>query len=157
MSEMLGNQYFMIRKFAEAIPIFESVLEKDTSNISIVKKLILCYIYTNQLEKAFNYFSALVMMDISTISDTDLEKDDCPCKEIIEHVERISANYLNEESLNLALGMLWLYCNPKNSLKFFSGINNFNPHYSVVNKIRDRINNYLINNNNLQMTNNQSL
>ena len=56
MSEMLANQYFMVRRFSDAEIAFENVLAEDLRNISARKKLIICYIHNGKIRKALQLF-----------------------------------------------------------------------------------------------------
>ncbi len=119
MSEMLGNQYFLARKFCEALTELEEALNKDLFNKSIRKKLIICYLKTNRLDKALKLFIQLINEDIDIIINTDPILDDCPCPEIIYELENtLEAEDTNER--NIALGILWLYCDLSTSIKYFS-------------------------------------
>jgi len=78
MSEMLGNQYFMARNYFAALSELEKVFEKNPTNKSLKRKLIICYTQTNDLEKALILFNELVEEDIEFIIEADAIKDDCP-------------------------------------------------------------------------------
>lgn len=119
MSEMLGNQYFLARKFCEALNELEEAYLKDPRNKSIKKKLIICYIKTNQIDRAFSHFLELCKDDINFIINTDPIIDDCPCPDIIFELEN-AINSEDPDKKNLSLGMLWLFCDVTISLKYFS-------------------------------------
>jgi pentatricopeptide repeat protein len=119
MNEMLGNQYFMVRRYCDALAEFEEVYRKDPSNKPIRRKLIICYIKANRIDSAFELFTKLVEEDLEFIIKTDPIFDDCPCPEIIYELEN-SIETNNQDEKNLALGMLWLFCDIKNSIKYFS-------------------------------------
>lgn len=118
MSEMLGNQYFLARKFCEALTELEEALNRDPLNKSIRKKLIICYIKTNQLDKAVTHFIHLIKEDVHFIINTDPILDDCPCPEIIYELEN-TLETKDAIERNIALGMLWLYCDLSISIKYF--------------------------------------
>lgn len=119
MSEMLGNHFFMVRDFPSALAEFEGMLSQNSSLKKIKKKLIICYIQTGRIAKAFKLFSEIISREIELITNTDIKKDDCPCPEIIESFTSVQS--INEESIDyyLSLGMLWLYCNAEKSLQSF--------------------------------------
>ncbi len=121
MSEMLGNQYFIARRYADAGQELESELHKNPVNYSIKKKLIICYLQTHQFEKAFKYFFDIVTHDISIISNTDLERDDCPCPGIIEQTLP-ELKFTSEEDHFIKLGMLYLYCDMDDSINYFEKV-----------------------------------
>lgn len=135
MSEMLGNHFFMVRDFPSALAEFEGMLSQNSSLKKIQKKLIICYIQTGRIAKAFKLFSEIVSRDIELITNTDIKKDDCPCPEIIESFS--VSQTLNEDSadVHLALGMLWLYCDAVKSLQLFRRAKEFATDASFINEI----------------------
>lgn len=118
MSEMLGNQYFLSRKYSEAINELEETLQKYPTNKSAKKKLIICYVKTGKIFTALGLFEELVMEDVDCIINTDPILDDCPCPEIIYEIENMVA-YQDENEKAVALGMLWLYCDLDSSINHF--------------------------------------
>lgn len=120
MSEMLANHYFMIRDFEKAADAYEIVVSKLGISSTIRKKIIICYIKTHQLKKALTEFFELVHSDIHFLINTDLNSDDCPCPDIISEIERDEINFKDEYERMVALGMLWLYCDIKQSKIHFS-------------------------------------
>lgn len=118
MYEMLANQYFLARNFTGALAIFEKLVTSRKVTREVHKKLIICYTETNQLDKALLYFNKLIKKDITLIVNTDIEDEDCPCMEIIEKVHQNPQKYENDFNINLALGILWLYCSIENSLSY---------------------------------------
>lgn len=139
MSEMLGNQYFLARKFCEALTELEEALNKDPLNKSIRKKLIICYIRTNQVDKALIHFIHLVNEDIHFIINTDPILDDCPCPEIIYELEN-ALETKNIVERNIALGMLWLYCDLSTSIKYFSELPQNDEIRFILNKLNKSYN-----------------
>ncbi len=120
MSEMLANHYFMIRNYARAINTYESLAAKSGISKATRKKMIICYVRTFQIEKAFVEFNKLVEEDLSFIIQTDLNADDCPCPDIIAEIERNEIDFKNKYEKLIALGILWLYCDKKESLVHFT-------------------------------------
>lgn len=118
---MLGNQYFLVGRYYDAIKELENALVSDPSNNQIKKKLIICYIKTNEIEKAFDIFNQLINQDISLIFESNNLNDNCPCSEIIYELE--NANIIKDQNQNnLALGMMWLFFNAKNSINYFQKV-----------------------------------
>ncbi len=115
---MLANYYFMQRNFSLAVQEFERVLAKYPENKNIRKKIILCYIKTNELKKAFALFQSLVFQDIQYIMNTNFDDGFCPCPELIYEYEN-NFYFSDDNTNNLILGMLWLYCDIHESLRFF--------------------------------------
>lgn len=114
MSEMLGNQYFMARNYLGAIEELEPL---NNENKAVRRKLIICYVQANQMDKALDYFYSLVKEDVRFIMDADPVFDDCPCPEIVTQFDESGA-FPNSTNSNLANGILWLYCDTNNSLKY---------------------------------------
>lgn len=118
---MLGNQYFLVGRYYDAIKELENALVSDPSNNQIKKKLIICYIKTNEIEKAFDIFNQLINQDISLILESNNLNDNCPCSEIIYELE--NANIIKDQNQNnLVLGMMWLFFNAKNSINYFQKV-----------------------------------
>lgn len=135
MSEMLGNQYFMVRKYCEALAEFEEEYRKGTANKSVRKKLIICFIKTNRIKEAFEIFIKLVDEDLEFIINTDPIFDDCPCPDIIYELEN-SIETDNRDERKLILGMLWLFCDIKKSIKYFSKL----PMNDVIGDLLNKLN-----------------
>lgn len=134
MNEMLGNQYFIARRFSEACNALEAASLKNPSNLSIKKKLIICYLQTDQFDKAFQSFDELVSDNIETIMNTDMVKDDCPCPEIIDQtIPELKSN--SEAELIIKLGILWLYCDLEKSIHYFEQVPKTHQYYQSVIKI----------------------
>jgi tetratricopeptide (TPR) repeat protein len=126
-SEMLGNKYFLARKYENAAMNYQYTLQNNPVNKTARKKLIICYTQIGQIKKAFENFYQLVKQDINFILETDPIADDCPCIELTNKYGNILP-YENESyDLKLMLSMLWLYCNPEKSLEFFKRVLVENP------------------------------
>lgn len=117
MSEMLGNQYFMARKYTDALAELEPCLAEDPQNKSIKRKLVICYTQTGKNQKAMDLFIELVDQDIEFILTADPIKDDCPCNELVENLEKQNLPE-NGEFYTLS-GILWLYCDLQSSIDVF--------------------------------------
>ena len=119
MSEMLGNQYFLARKYANAIDVFEKALTNDFKNKGIRCKLIICYTQAREIKKALDVFVTLIEDDIEFIINMDPVRDDCPCPELVFDLEANLDISLYSFDYYLSLGMLWLYCDLKKSIEYF--------------------------------------
>ena len=119
MSEMLANHYFLVRNFISARSIFENILEKDSTNKSIIKKLIICRVTTGEIGNALDLFLLLIKTDIDCIINTKTDSEDCPCPEIISEIENQEKLFKNEFEKLASLGMLWLYCSLEKSIELF--------------------------------------
>lgn len=133
MSEMLGNQYFLSRNYQLAQKEFENSLKNDPNNLFVQKKLILCYAKHLALDKALSILIPLLSRAPDIITETDLVKDDCPCKELIEGFQ--NSEYLNLEKTKVILGVLWLYCDVQKALEIFDNIPESSSYNESINKI----------------------
>lgn len=143
---MLGNQYFMARNYFAAISELEEVFEKNPSNKSLKRKIIICYTQTNDLKKALILFNELVEEDINFIIDADPIKDDCPCPELVKELDNPhSTPYFADKFDNLVCqGIIWLYCDVTKSYEFFKEARQLNDRNQIINSILHRIENYII-------------
>lgn len=135
MSEMLANQYFMVRRFSDAETAFENVLKNDPKNRSARKKMIICYINNGKIKNALSLFYDVIKEDITIISDTNVTDDDCPCPEIITKFEGLNEPHLSYQTKLEILGMLWLYCDYYKSIQQFEKLREFNPKEPLYTKI----------------------
>ncbi len=60
MSEMLANQYFLVRRFSEAEKVFEKILADNPKNNLAKKKLIICYINNGKIKNALDLFYEVI-------------------------------------------------------------------------------------------------
>jgi tetratricopeptide (TPR) repeat protein len=146
MSEMLANQYFLTRKYnLAAKELEESVLSID-NNKKIIKKLIICYTQINKPVEALDSFLRLINSDIDIIMKTDINADDCPCFELIDRIKCNYVKYEDEFTKSYILGILYLYCNLKQSLKYFETALKLDPSnktiINVIEILKDKNNNY---------------
>lgn len=132
---MLANQYFLARRYAEAVEAYEKVLEKCPKDKFIRRKLIICYIQIGELQKALDAFLSCLEEDIECIVTIDPVADDCPCPELVIELEQKLHVNLNSLDFHLMLGMLWLYCDGKKSLEYFFKAQQIDPENDVVKHI----------------------
>lgn len=127
MSEMLANQYFMAREFEKANAILEELLDPVHPHLYQLKKLILCNVYLGRIDAALTYFHRLIKTNIRVLTKTNIEDEDCPCKEIIAYIQEGHLDRLRESDKFKALGMLYLYCDVIKSVFYFNKSNQSNP------------------------------
>lgn len=127
MSEMLGNHYFQLRDFVLAERIYEKLSQNQLSDLSIIKKLIICYTQTYNLDKALELLLLLIKKDINTILNSNRKEDDCPCNDLILQIENRKIKYPSDQETYISLGILWLYCNHTTSTNYFQMALNENP------------------------------
>ena len=124
---MLGNQFFLARNYAAAAEQLEEALLRDPSNKSILRKIIICLNEIGEIRRALTHFISLIKEDADYIINTDPVADDCPCAELVYEAERKLYNNLDSVDFALRLGMLWLYCDAKESIRYFQEAHNLAP------------------------------
>lgn len=139
---MLGNQYFMARNFTDAMAEFEDVLIKYPKNLSVRKKLVICYTQAGKVDKALFTFYELIKENIEFVANTHPEKDDCPCEELIKLIEKETDNNLLSGDFHIILGMLWFYCDTGKSLYYFEKSLEYRQNNSVIIQIMQLISDY---------------
>jgi hypothetical protein len=127
MSEMLGNQYFMGRKYPEAQNEFEAEIIKQPENLFLQKRLIICYTQTGTFSKAYNLFLSLIQKDIEFLSDSDPIRDDCPCPELVTQMESSVDLYDTDYKKEIISGILWSYCDIHNAKIHFMNASVIHP------------------------------
>jgi len=144
MSEMLGNQYFMTRKYSLAADELKKALSKDPTNKWIRRKLIICEIQNGDINKALDLFVSLVEEDVAFIIYADPIIDDCPCPELVYDMEEKFYDNKNSLDYHLKLAMIWLYCNVKKSLHYFNLSLNIDRDNKLIKKIINHLTSYLL-------------
>lgn len=119
MSEMLGNQYFLARKYGQAEKELEAALAKKPGHKGIRRKLIVCHTQTGAIQKAMVQFLSLITEDIDFIINTDPIADDCPCPELVFDLEKQKEENKLSPDYFAILGMLWLFCDLTRSIRYF--------------------------------------
>lgn len=135
MSEMLANQYFLVRRFSEAEKVFEKILSDNPKNNLAKKKLIICYINNGKIKEALNLFYDVISSDITVITNTNIANDDCPCPEIITKFDKINEPSMSYQTKLEIMGMLWLYCDYYKSIQHFEKLKEFNPNEKIYSDI----------------------
>jgi pentatricopeptide repeat protein len=141
--EMLGNQYFLARKYSDAAENFEQVLVSNPMNKAAKKKLIICYTQVGKVRQALNVFKELIEEDIDYIIDTDAKEEACPCNELVTKYGNILPYENNSTDLKIMLAMLWLYCDAQKSLSFFHSLIDENVKNELISSIAKIIENRL--------------
>ena len=144
-SEMLGNQYFLAKKYASATGNFIQTLLEDPKNKPVRKKLIICYTQTGEINKALDVFIDLIKEDIDFITNTDLIEDACPCPELIAKYGTVLPYENNSTDLRMMLSILWLYCDPEKSYEFFKSLLDENIENEKISSVVEILENRLIN------------
>lgn len=144
MSEMLANQYFLVRRFSEAEKVYEKILSDDSNNKLAKKKLIICYINNGKIKEALNLFYDVISSDITVITNTNVANDDCPCPEIITKFDKINEPSLSYQTKLEIMGMLWLYCDYYKSIQHFEKLKEFNPNEPIYSSILSIYRNFIL-------------
>lgn len=141
---MLGNQYFLARKYSLAADELEKALFKDPASKGIRRKLIICEIQSGNINRALDLFISLVEEDAAFIINADPILDDCPCPELVYDMEAQFTD--NKDSLNyhLKLAMIWLYCDVNKSLHYFNLSLEMNGENKSIKKVLNRLALYLL-------------
>lgn len=132
MSEMLGNQYFLARKFDLALHQFTEVLKREPDNLNCIKKAVICFTQVGQVSAALDLFHRILEMDPFIIINTRPEDDDCPCPELVARLENASPAPNELIDYYNILGMLYLYCQLDQSLAYFTKSLNVQPDQRLV-------------------------
>lgn len=144
MSEMLGNHYFLARKYLLATKELEEALKKQPQNKAIRRKLVICNAQCGELDRALELFISLIEEDIEFITESDPLFDDCPCPELVYDLESQIDSYKNLATSNLKLGIFWLYCDISKSIHYFNEYKKIKPDNPLVTKVLSILNSYLV-------------
>jgi tetratricopeptide (TPR) repeat protein len=144
MSEMLGNQYFLARKYSLAADELEKALSKNPTNKGIRRKLIICEIQKGNINKALDLFASLVEDDVAFIIDADPIRDDCPCPELVYDMEEQFNDNKDSIDYYLKLAMIWLYCDVNKSLHYFNLSMGIDLDNGLIKKIIYHLSTYLL-------------
>lgn len=117
---MLGNQYFLTRNYQGALDAFLKAIKTQPASYEIRKKLVICYVSTNKVRKALNELLSIIGTNLQIITGTNIEKEDCPCQELISQFESNSIFEKDSFEHHTAFGILWLYCNPLKAIEEFN-------------------------------------
>ncbi|GAB4367651.1 MAG: hypothetical protein Kow0042_08400 [Calditrichia bacterium] len=116
---MLGNHYFMVRKFYSACSEYEEVLKAHPSNYAVMKRLIICYLKLGNYRKGFKLYYSLILKKPELLFTDTTDQEICPCQEIINDLQASAPAHLNEKEYYLTLAMLWSFRDVKESLNYF--------------------------------------
>ncbi len=141
---MLGNQYFLARKYSLAADELEKALSKNPTSKGIRRKLIICEIQHGNINRALELFVSLVEEDVAFIIDADPIMDDCPCPELVYDMEEQFSDNKNSLDYHLKLAMIWLYCDVNKSLQYFNLSLSMNGDNDLIKKIINHLTSYLL-------------
>lgn len=135
MSEMLANHYFLSRNYQSALCEYENVLHKNSDNLLVKKRLIICYIQNGLISNALNLFADLLRKDASIFTNSNGYRDYCPCRDLIFNFENKQTSGIDNYEVNLSLAILWFYCNVNNSIEYFIKAEKLNPNQKKLKQI----------------------
>lgn len=118
MLEMLANNYFIIRNYAKAKEVFLQLPESLREDSRVLKKLVLCEIFLSRPYNALGYLLSILRRDPAIIVKTDIDTEDCPCRDLIIELEERTGYGEGDERKTLSLAMLWLYCDLDRAVKY---------------------------------------
>lgn len=147
MSEMLGNHYFLARKYLLATKELEDALKKQPQNKSIRRKLVICNAQCGELDRALELLVSLIEEDIEFITKSDPIFDDCPCPELVYELQSQIDGFNNLVTSNLKLGIFWLYCDINKSIHYFNEYQKVKPDKLLVIKVLSILNSHLVSRN----------
>lgn len=142
MSEMLGNHYFQLKNYFLAEQSYEKEFLRGSSENRILKRLIICYTQTNKIPEAQKLLLQLIEQDINIVLKTNINEEFCPCDELIVDIENGVIKYESNFDTYCVLGILWLFCNYENSLKYFQLASKEQPSDEIIAKILNLIKDY---------------
>lgn len=131
---MLANYYFMTGRFRSACSLLEQALVENPASQEIRKKLVLCYLANNEVEKSYHLFLTLVRLDPSIIIGSS-KITGCPCAEILDAFESEASCQLEESWYLKARAMLWLYRDKTQSVRLFKKVKALNRDDTDVDEI----------------------
>jgi tetratricopeptide (TPR) repeat protein len=139
MDRMLGNQYFMARKFEQAIPQFEMTLQQHPDDLHTLRKLIVCYVATEKIEQAVNQLKHFLKLTPKDYFETEIGDQNCPCPEIIEQWSAHPPKTLSRSEYLISMGILNLFCGQKESWSYFREAKAAAPNMHIIDDILQAI------------------
>lgn len=136
---MLGNQYFMARKFEQAIPHFETTLEQYPDDLRILRKLVICYVASESLKRALDKMELFLKSAPKDYFETEQRDENCPCPEIIDRWSVNPPKALSRYEYLIAMGILDLFCGHKRSRSYFHQARKIQPLEHIIDDILEAI------------------
>ena len=139
MSAMLGNYFYWQDRFDAAIPEYEAALRHDSGNPGVWKRLVVCYLYLGQLERALPlYLSVLDHPPLECPSEND-SAGICPCQKLLSRMERDCPPESRGPHCWLVLGMLWSFFDLPQSIACFERARLDHPERTVLERVLTRL------------------
>lgn len=131
----MGNYLFLIRNFSSAKEELEKLFRESAPDLLSLKKLIICYTQTEQLNEALEIAHSLLKENYDSILISDPEREDCPCMNLIEKLECGNLKRISRYNMLVELGILWLFCDDEKSLNRFEEALSLNSSDVRINQI----------------------
>ena len=103
---MLGNYYYLRSLFKAATREYEAALDEEPGNISVQKRLMVCYVGQEQLGNALSIFLSLVEGDFQDITQSAELSEDCPYQKLLLQQERQYLAGSRNTQCCIAMGIL---------------------------------------------------
>jgi len=136
---MLGNYYFLVQNYSDAIVEYEQVLAKDSDNSSLKRKYIICFIKQGRYKEALNIFSKIISRTDLDFFSSSVQNENTICRQLILELENCK-NFETTSEINYILGILWSFCDHKMAIKYLSKIHESHENYIIIKKILKKFN-----------------
>jgi len=118
MTEMLANYYFMNHQYEAALTEYEAAFKDDPSNLILMKKLLVSYVLTGRVDRAFVLFSTMVSSDLPCIVKTYDIEEICPFAELHEGLSGSKKEVIKGADFYKSMGMVWIFKDASRSIKY---------------------------------------
>lgn len=135
MDKMLGNQYFMAGKFKDAIPHFETRLEKEPDDWRTTKNLVVCYLAEEALDEALTLLKTL-LQQAPAYEMVWKRQDTCPCRDVMADWMKNPHTRMGRLGYLLSMGILSLFCEPELAEIYFKQAEDIAPDMELLRRIR---------------------
>jgi hypothetical protein len=107
--------------------------------------MILCEIFLGESESALKHLLTILKENPDFIIKTDVDDEDCPCRDLICQLESRPGYSPENNSTILSMSILWLYCSIEKSLYYLDMLT---ANYSTlqIQEFKEIIHNYINNN-----------
>jgi len=139
MSEMLGNYYFLVQNYSDAIVEYEQVLAKGSDNSSLKRKYIICFIKQGRYKEALNIFSKIISRTDLDFFSSSIQNENTICRQLITELENFK-NPKGKTETNYILGILWSFCDQDKAIKFFNKTREKDENFIIIKKIFKKFN-----------------
>ncbi|MCG8607594.1 hypothetical protein MJD09_21745 [bacterium] len=139
MERMLGNQYFMARRFEDAIPCFENALRKTPSDPGIMKHLIGCYVMTGNIEGALHNLGDLLARGIAKGIDPLPDAEEDAFRQMLAEWYRKPPRTQSRFEYLLSIAILTLLCEPELAPAYFKEAQKLAPKHELLREISEKV------------------